>query len=163
MQHHTHQCILIHYILGHWGDKLLQTHQNSKIFRVCISGHRSMSVVAQHGHTQHITLTIAVWSIIYVLYIQCCKLLQIGQHCQVLRISIKGKHRWYWWCFTSGSQSSPTISSNPMVSEVLLIVRILDWVVWAIFLGLGLLWFMDLVWAVFVPEQCHRTFLWAIQ
>ena len=22
---------------------------------------------------------------------------------------------------------------------------------------------MDLVWAVFAPEQCHKTFLWAIQ
>ena len=40
---------------------------------------------------------------------------------------------------TSGSQSSPTISSNIMVSGLLLIARILDWVVRAIFLGLGLL------------------------
>ena len=42
-------------------------------------------------------------------------------------------------CATSGSQSSPTISSNQMVVGLLLIARILDWEVRAIFLGLGLL------------------------
>jgi hypothetical protein len=50
-----------------------------------------------------------------------------------------------------------------MVSGLLLIAKILDWVVQAIFLELVPLGFMDLVWAVFSPEQCHRTFLWAIQ
>src|ERR1700683_4342253 len=45
-----------------------------------------------------------------------------------------------WSILNSGSQSSPTISSNIMVSGLLLIARILDWVVRAIFLGLGLLW-----------------------